>query len=124
MSPPQEVWGLLLAGSGGLPGEHQMGARCGARGAVRRLWGGEGVWSRLGAGGGMRGQGGAECQGWELEETARSGAGTFSPELQHLPLMKHFITAALQGGHPIRDDKFPATALRSLAAAVILLHLE
>lgn len=69
-------------------------------------------------------RGGAECQGWELEETARSGAGTFSPELQHLPLMKHFITAALQGGHPIRDDKFPATALRSLAAAVILLHLE
>lgn len=46
------------------------------------------------------------------------------PEPQHLPLMKHFITAPCQGGHPIPGDKFPATALASLAAAVILLHLE
>lgn len=32
-------------------------------------------------------------------------------EPQHLPLMKHFITAPCQGGHPIPGDKFPATAL-------------
>lgn len=80
----------------------------------------------LGGWGGLCGDEGAcECQGWEPEEMACSGAGTFSPKPQHLPLMKHFITAALGGGgHPIRNDKFPTTALCSLAAAVILLHLE
>lgn len=124
MSPPQEVWGLLFAGRGGSAWGAKNGGQAWGQGGGEEAvgWGGgvelAGCWGR------HAGPGGAECQGWELEETARSGAGTFSPELQHLPLMKHFITAALQGGHPIRDDKFPATALRSLAAAVILLHLE
>lgn len=62
--------------------------------------GGGAVWSRgtgWVSGGGDGCRVGAESQGWEPEEPARSGASTFSPELQHLPLMKHFITTALRG---------------------------
>lgn len=131
MSLSEEGSGWVLPGLGGA---QPVGASCGTRetvncGAVVHATGGGGCvepggW--LGGWGGLCGDEGAcECQGWEPEEMACSGAGTFSPKPQHLPLMKHFITAALGGGgHPIRNDKFPTTALCSLAAAVILLHLE
>lgn len=111
-------------------GEKPVGAVVG----LGRLWGSS--WELWGSGprngvgwrvlGGLCGDGGdAERQAVNQRKRARSGAGTFRPELQHLPLMKHFITAVLRGGgHPIRHDKFPAPALRSLAEAVILLHLE